>query len=321
MNTRTTTLGLILVIGLTLAYVVPLQAFSVGDIVVKSRRGAPFLAEIPLTLSPQERDRGVTVTFGDRNEYRDEGLRHAKVIDRLAVTWVKGTRDIIRIASKQPVRDAAFDLVLLIHLGQVTIVKTDHVKLPEPPAPPRTVARTPPPPAPKSPKVTATVKAPPKPKASVSLPALRAWVQGLPARYGPVESGKTLFRIVVDLGVSREVVWQAVVHVWQANKRQFFGGNLHGLQSGVYLTFSSDLAKDIAAMNTREARGIVSEQWEAWQGLRRAVQGRQSAVPSRSTSVARAKGALPRAITVIGTDNRLAITYLQTNSCRGRTYL
>ncbi len=293
MNIRATTLGLALMIGLTLAHAAPLLALSVGDIAVQSRRGAPFLAEIPLKLNQRERDKGVSVMLGDGQDYREEGLRRAAVIDRLSVTLRQGTQDVINIFSKDPVQNAAFNLVLLVRSGQVTIVQTYAVKLPGAPAPPPTVARAVTTPVPKPSKRSATMTPSARPKSSSLSSDSQSWQQGLPERYGPVERGKTLYRIVVDLGVPKGSVWQAAVRIWQTNKRQFSGGNLHGLRSGTYLTLAPDLAKGVAAMSAKEAREIVSEQWEKWQAVRRTVQGRQSAVPSRHTSVARAKGIIP----------------------------
>ena len=58
-----------------------------------------------------------------------------EVIDLLGAVWHTGTRDTVRIMSKVPVQTPAFDLVLLVHAGQVTIVKTYRIVLPAPPSP------------------------------------------------------------------------------------------------------------------------------------------------------------------------------------------
>ena len=276
MNRRVAALGLFLMVGLALVDVAPVGALSVGNIDVKSRHGVPFLAEIPLLLGQRERQQGITVALGNRQDYQEEGLPRAELIDRLAVAWIKEPPDIIRITSQEPVLDAAFHLVLLVHSGQVTIVKTYRVELPAAPSPPQAMVR----------KETARPTTVSKPEPPSISEALRAWQQGLPPRYGPVEKGKTLYSVVVQLGVPKEVIWQAVVRIWQANQAKFSGGNLHGLQSGSFLLLPPDLVEGIATMRIKEARDIIAEQWDQWQTLRRTLQGRQSVVPSRYTSVA-----------------------------------
>jgi len=52
------------------------------------------------------------------------------------------------------------------------------------------------------------------------------------------------------------------------------------------LLLPPDLVEGIATMRIKEARDIIAEQWDKWQILRRTLQGRQSVVPSRYTSVA-----------------------------------
>jgi Tfp pilus assembly protein FimV len=279
MKTRSTTMGLIVAIGLTLALATRLQAISVGDIVVQSRRGMPFLAEISLILDQQERDRGVVVELGDREEYEAEGLHRAGVIDRLEASWITGARDMVLIASTMPVQVPEFDLVLLVRSRQVTIVRTYRIGLPtqavasqnekqsSPPlqSPPRRVAPVP----------SRSSKSNVPPRAE----AVPPWIQNLPERYGPVKRGRTLFGIMKELGIPKATIWQTIVFIWKANNPQFSAGNLHGLRSGVYLTVPSNLATSIATMSRKEAQGVIAQQWDAWQALRRAVSGRQRIVP------------------------------------------
>jgi Tfp pilus assembly protein FimV len=274
------TFGLVLMVGLALIDVASVGALAVGNIDVKSRRGTPFLAEIPLTLGQRERQQGITVTLGNRQDYQEEDLPRAELIDRLAVTWLKGQRDALRITSQEAVPDAAFHLVLLVHSGQVTIVKAYRVEIPA--ASPSQAS---------APKKSTRVVTASKPSSASS--ALRAWQQGLPSRYGPVEKGNTLYGIVMKLGLPKGTLWQAVVRIWQANQPKFSSGNLHGLRFGSFLLLPPDLADRIAAMTAKEARGIVAQQWDKWQTLRRTLQGRQSVVPSRHTSVALARNRVP----------------------------
>jgi hypothetical protein len=97
----------------------------------------------------------------------------------------------------------------------------------------------------------------------------------LPERYGPIERGATLYSVVEDLGVPKDVFWQALVLIWQANKGEFLSGNLHGLRKGMLLTIPPDLPDNLATMGRVEAQRIVAEEWENWQALRQATGGQQ----------------------------------------------
>jgi Tfp pilus assembly protein FimV len=295
-------------VSLALLHVDPVGALSIGSIEVKSRRGLPFLAEIPLVMTQREQQEGISATIGDQQEYQEEGVLRATFIDRLAVNWIKGTPDVLRVTSTEPISDAAFHLVLLVHVGKVTIVKSYAVVLfgssapprvaapavaPPPPKPVKEMAAAPSPPKAKPVEETVTTPPPPKAKPSPVPSALRTWQQGLPPRYGPVEAGATLYGIVGQLGVPKGMIWQVIVRLWQANQTKFTGGNLHGLKSGTHLLLPSDLAATASAMTSDEAQRVVAQQWDVWQTLRRTIQGRQSAVPSRHTSIARAVTPVP----------------------------
>lgn len=287
MRTRSTIVVLVVgVIFLHLALVARLQALAVGDIVVQSLQGTPFHAEVLLTLEQQERDGGVVALLGSREDYRAEGLTRAEVVELLEVGRSSGARDIIRITSTVPIQTPAFDLVLLVHSGQVTIVKTSRVVLPAPAAAAaQAAARAATPPYPEPQKGSATPSIPPRPKKPATPVAMPAWLQRLPERYGPVEKGMPLYNIALALGASNEVLWQTIVLIWQANKAQFTSGNMHGLQSGAYLVIPTTLAEGIAALGKAEAQRLVAEQWEAWQMPQRAVGSRQPGGPSRQEPV------------------------------------
>ena len=280
MKTRATVLGLVVVIGWGFALPAHLQALSVGEIVVRSSRGMPFLAEVPLLLDAQERARGVTATLGDGREYRSEGLTRHTVIDSLVVKVISGAHDLISIRSSQPIQEPAFDVLLLVRSGHITIVKTYHVVLPAPPAPP--VARAPAerPPAPPE-KVAASPAPPVAAKQALPKPTAPVLSQRLPERYGPITRGATLYSVVEEIGVPRDMFWQAIVLLWQANKQEFVAGNLHGLRAGMFLTIPSDFADNLAMLSRAEAQRLIAEQWESWQALRQATSGQQYAMQAR----------------------------------------
>src|SRR5262249_40273471 len=190
-------------------------------------------------------------TLGNQEVYRAEGLRRAALIDTLKAVIASGAHDTIRLSSSAPIHESAFDLVLSVRAGQVTIVKHYDVTLP-PPASTRSMAPLPTI-APVVP-LTQARKAPAKP----TRPPRQT------EHYGPVQQGETLYSIAKALHVPNEKIWQAVVALWQSNKGQLLAGNLHGLQAGTFLEVPSNLAKGMATRRTAEAQEIVAKQWEEW---------------------------------------------------------
>src|ERR1043166_5456977 len=119
-------------IGLQLSLASSLWAFAVGDIAVHSRRGEPFAAAIRLLLEARERDKEIEVTLGNQDAYQSEGVKRPAVIDAMQAVIPPATRDVIRLSSSAPLQETAFDLVLLVRVGQVTIVKHYTVAVPAP---------------------------------------------------------------------------------------------------------------------------------------------------------------------------------------------
>jgi pilus assembly protein FimV len=253
---------IIVMIGLQLSLASSLWAFAVGDIAVHSRRGEPFAADLRLLLEARERDKEVAVRLGDQDAYRGEGIKRPAVIDALQAILPPGTRDVIRLSSTVPLQETAFDLVLLVRVGQVTIVKHYAVALPAPAPTVLPMAAPLPTMAPVAP--VASVR---KTGTKATRPPQRT------GRYGPIERGETLYSIAKSLHMPNNKLWQAVVALWRANKEHFQGGNLHGLSVGTFLVIPSDLAEHMAAMQLSEAQEIVAEQWEEWRALQHAGPG------------------------------------------------
>src|SRR5437016_10623540 len=223
---------IMVVLGLPLCLASHLGAFAVGELTVHSHRGQPFVAAVRLLLGPRERDKDVEVTLGNQEVYRAEGFRRAAIIDTLKAIMAPGAHDMIRLSSSVPMQESAFDLVLSVRSGQLTIVKHYDVTLPAP-ASAQIVA-----PLPTIAQVVPLTRAP-KAIAKSTRPPRRA------ERYGPVERGETLYSIAKALHVPNEKIWQAIVALWRSNKGQFFAGNLHGLQAGTFLEVPSDLAESM----------------------------------------------------------------------------
>jgi pilus assembly protein FimV len=257
----------IVMIGLQLSLASSLWAFAVGDIAVHNRRGEPFAADIRLLLEARERHKEIEVTLGNQDAYRGEGVKRLAVIDTLQAVLSPGTRDVIRLSSTVPLQETAFDLVLLVRVGQVTIVKHYAVALPAPAPTPVSIVAPPPTIAPVAHMASAR-----KAGTRATRPPQRT------GRYGPVERGGTLYGVAKSLHVPNDKLWQAVVALWRANKEQFQGGNLHGLSVGTFLVVPSDLAENMAAIRFSEAQEIVAEQWEEWRTLQRSGLDKQPVI-------------------------------------------
>ena len=284
-------------LGLQLSLASSLWAFAVGDITVHSRRGEPFVADIRLLLEARERDKEIEVTLGNQDAYRGEGLQRLAVIDTLQAGLPPGARDVIRLSSTVPLQEAAFDLVLLVRAGQVTIVKHYHVVIPTPaPVAVPGVAALPTiaPVAPVAPASRAVNKARRSPRRT--------------GRYGPVERGETLYSVAKTLQVPHEKLWQGVVALWRANKGQFQAGNLHGLLIGTFLEVPPDLVEHMAAMPLSEAQEIIAEQWEEWRLLQRSGLSKQRVVVAARDTDAPAAGSAKRDPVATTAAKREAVT-------------
>ena len=239
----------------------PVQAFSVKDIAVQSRRGEPFRAEVRLSLQGHEHNKEIEVAIGDQKAYRTEELLRPAMLDRFKATIVPGKRDTVRITSDVPIDNPKFDLLLLARSGQVTIVQHYPVKLAEaPPLKTQTnkVAKALPGALPEAAPSVVDPKPSKAPKTSV-----------YPEVYGPVERGITLYSIVRSLQVPGDKLWQAVVVIWRSNKQQFAAGNIHGLPVGAHLRIPENLDEQSATLKIAEAQDMVSNQWDEWAALQR----------------------------------------------------
>jgi hypothetical protein len=97
-----------------------------------------------------------------------------------------------------------------------------------------------------------------------------------------------------SLRVPNDKLWQAVVAIWQANKEQFQGGNLHGLPVGAFLVIPSDLTETMALIRLSEAQEIVAGQWEEWRTLQSSGLNKQRITVAAPTTDAPATEATPR---------------------------
>ena len=250
-----------------------LLAFSVGEIDVQSAANEPFRAEVPLVLEPHERDRELEALLGTSQDYQLEEFQRAPMLEHMHVILAPDKQDTVRIFSNVPITDEAFNLLVLVRLGKLTIVRNYHVELTEsatPEAQQTAVVRpgvrqanadpspSPQPTASSPPPVTT-----PEPVIPPTLPRVEAQPD-LPDLYGPIRRGETMYNIVSKLDVPKEQSWQAVVLLWSLNHGEFVRGNLHGLQVGAYLEIPGDFAERLGGMNKEASQQIIHSQWQAW---------------------------------------------------------
>ena len=249
---KTYALTVTMVVGMHLGLTGSVQAFSVRDITVQSRRGEPFRAALRLNLDGQEQPQDVDVAIGDQKAYQGEALRRPAMLNRFKATPVPGKRNLVRITSDVPIDTATFDLLLLARSGQVTIIQHYPVKLAAA--------------SPRKTEASKNTKTLPEASASVAdAKSPKAQKTGAyPESYGPVERGVTLYNIVRALQVPNDKVWHAAVVLWRANKPQFAAGNIHGLPVGTQLRIPTNLDEQIATLKTAEAQEIISSQWDEW---------------------------------------------------------
>lgn len=254
---KTFALAVMVLLALHLGLAWPVQAFSVKDIAVQSRRGEPFRAEVRLSLEGHEQNKEIEVTIGDQKAYRAEELLRPATLDRFRAAIVPGKRDTVRITSDVPIDNPKFDLLLLARSGQVTIVQHYPVKLAEAP-----LLKT---------RTNKVAKALPgvSPSVAATTPGKAPKTSAYPEVYGAVERGATLYSIVRSLQVPNDKLWQAAVVIWRSNKQQFAAGNMHGLPVGAHLRIAEDLDEQMATLKVAEAQGMISNQWDEWAALQR----------------------------------------------------
>jgi Tfp pilus assembly protein FimV len=238
------------------------HGFSVGEIELQSRLGMPFVAEVPLQMKPHERGEGFVVVVGDEADYEAERLPRAPAIADLWPTVLMGPPDIIRIVSKKAMGTAQFDLVLLVRTGQVTIVRNYAIALPPPP-PSEMIASHP--------------SAPVTPRQLQAAVPASDWTSPLPARYGPVLPGESLYKIMKRLEVPEPLIWPVAVLTWKHNAKRFVRDNMHGLRSGAYLDLPPDLEAELQTLHPGDARELVADQWDAWRQPRRMAEKTEAA--------------------------------------------
>jgi Tfp pilus assembly protein FimV len=253
------------------------HAFSLGDIHVQSYLHTPFVAEVPLNVTPPERSQEFMAVIGDEHDYEAEGVTRLSVIETLRPTIILGLSDVIRIISTEPIEVPEFDLLLLVRTGQVTIIRNFPVALSSDPRTAPIVVEAAP--SAHTPDVASSPSTPAPLATSHSLIPEADWLADLPAQYGPILRGEMLYKVMERLRVPEPYLWQVAVRIWEHNPERFVRGNLHGLRIGVYLDIPDDLRDSLPRLSQREAQQMVAAQWDAWQQPEEMIVASPSAAP------------------------------------------
>ncbi|MBF0183420.1 MAG: hypothetical protein HQM06_03380 [Magnetococcales bacterium] len=177
-----------------------LQAFSLGELQVKSSFGEPFLATIPLHLEPEEEASGVESSLAAQSHYQKLHLPWDPIVTQLQVQSLgRGKQREIRLLSSQPIRVPVFNILLQNNSGVGSHFRHFPVVL-----------------------ALAPGKSTPRPAAD-------------PQHYGPVKKGDTLASIARERLPADLPLRQRMVALQKSNQGRHTFDNIHTLPVGISL--------------------------------------------------------------------------------------
>ncbi len=315
------------------------MALGLGQIRVKSALNKPLVAEIPLQLDYPGEANQLAVTLASTQEFARAGLDRASLTVPLEfkVTTNAAGQKVIRITSKEPVRESFLDFLVKVEWPQGQLLREYTVLLDPPgmvatsrlqgavapakapapaPAPARPVmtpkpapaAKATPAPAPAAPAAAAPARKAPKPVATTRAPAPAPSVAATPSaavgsgQYGPVARGQSLWGIARKVRSADVSVNQMMVALKAANPDAFYKDNINALRSGAVLRIPT--RDQLQATSKAAATAQVLRQDRDWQ----AVAPRRPAMVGRAGAGTTNKGAARRtaAATATGSGSNAA---------------
>jgi pilus assembly protein FimV len=228
-------------------------ALGLGGIRTQSALNEPFLGEIELLdVKPDELD-GVKVLLASPEEFDRAGASRPHFLSRLRFqpSVSRDGRAVIAITSNEPIREPFLDFLVEANWPTGRMVKGYTVLL----DPPVMVDRRPPSverPTTSAPPRSAAVAAEPRP-APARLAAVPpgAGDQAYPVSYGPVGSGKGLWRVARELAPAGATVAQTAMALYRSNQDAFIRGDINKLKVGEVLEIPS--ADELFALTPPEA--------------------------------------------------------------------
>ncbi|MEO5332672.1 MAG: hypothetical protein H7839_11670 [Magnetococcus sp. YQC-5] len=295
-------------VSLTWTLITPgrLEAFALGELRVLSALGEPFLAEIPLSLAPDETaktlEKTLDISIAPPSDYQVMELPRSMSVTDLTLK-LAGTGQEMRVVvqGNQAVREPFFNLLVKSVMGYGAHYRAYRVFLDLPSTG-------------SSRKMTATLH--PKEASPSSLSSVPAAAASAPAssaasapsvtgtadstqvratQYGPVKPHETLMQVANKVGIPPGmVVQQVMAAIWSANKTKFTQENMHGMPVGVVLELPSP--EEIQRYTVNEARTLVRNQHTAW--LNRTSSGTQrppaDVQQTKTTTAKPTDGAAPK---------------------------
>jgi pilus assembly protein FimV len=267
------------------------MALGLGPVHVKSKLNQPLDAEIPVIQGTAGEAEGLLISMAAAEDFERVGISRSHLNVPLEFSVVKGAngQTVIRVTSKEPVRDSYLDFLVEANWPKGRLLREYTVLLDPPVTAPATrtattaaVATTPapaaatPPPRREKEKVASAEK-PPAPPREVTKPATPAAAPA-PARarkviegeYGPIKEGETLSGIARAARPDASVnVDQVMLALLKSNPNAFYKDNINALKRGAILRLpTADEAKAIGSAT--EAAAQVRSQIEDWSGARAA---------------------------------------------------
>lgn len=251
-------------------------ALGLGPVHVNSRLNQPLDADIPVIQGTAGEAEGLLVGLAAADDFERIGLSRSRLKVPLEFAVVKGARGepVIKVTSKEPVRDTYLDFLLEANWPKGRLLR-EYTILLDPPlvapatrgattspvaaaAPPKAVAREPRPEA-------APAPAAPRPRTRPAA-ADESGAKVAAGDYGPVQAGETLSGIARARGQGGDLN-RMMLAIWKQNPDAFYKNNINALKRGAILRIPS--AEEVRAVgDAREAAAQVQAQIEDWRGGR-----------------------------------------------------
>ncbi|MDB5760046.1 MAG: fimV [Burkholderia sp.] len=255
-------------------------AAGLGQLTVLSSLGQPLLAEIELTSVSRDEAGNLSVKLAPASAFRQANIEYNPALANLRFAIEqRGSRQIVRITSSQPVNEPFVDVLLEVNSNGSRLLR-EYVVLLDPAgtrrAQPAETAAAPAPaanaanPAAAAPAAPARRQAPAAP-ATPSPAAAPASESGAAGNSYAVKRGDTLAEIAGQVKPEGVSLDQMLVAMQRANPNAFVGNNINRLRSGQILAVpAADAAR---AVPSGEARRIVVAQSADFNNYRNRLAG------------------------------------------------
>ena len=234
-------------------------ALGLGGIRGQSALNEPFVGEIDLLdVRPDELDT-IKAALASEAEFSKVGAERSQFLTSLRFKTQVSPDGlaVIRVSSKEPVREPFLDFLVEVTSPAGRLVKEYTVLL----DPPVTTGRPPPRIEPAAVSASSSTVAEAASasggRAAAARSSSAAPPSGLdqsayPLRYGPVKSGEGLWRIARRIAPAGATIPQTAMALYRNNQSAFIGGDINRLRQGVYLEIPT--AAELYALDVAPAQ-------------------------------------------------------------------